>query len=136
MKRAIIILGVLVTALFMISTPLYAWNMCFKDVLYDTEYQLNLEAGNVIRGQAIYPSPDFPAPLTGYYNPVVNTASFSIGYLNDNSRHYWIQAGTMTGYTWGIYGTDSSFYDGPRAATLVPCASDLPKRGGGETGAY
>lgn len=130
---------ILLLLLAFISLPmpiLAAWNICVKDGLYITQYQLNLESGNVLRGQAIASSPEFPAPLTGYYNTTRNTASFSIGYLNDNSRHYWIEVGTMTGYSWGILGTDSSFYDNPRAATLVPCSPDTMTQGDGNTGAH
>ena len=111
------------------------WNICVKDVLYATEYQMNLEAGNVLRGQAFFPSPEFPAPLTGYYNPTLNTASFSMGYLVANAtRHYWIDVATMTGWSWGIL-ANSIFYDGPRPATLGSCTAVSDKSEGGATGA-
>ncbi|OHB70202.1 MAG: hypothetical protein A2W23_08095 [Planctomycetes bacterium RBG_16_43_13] len=110
-----------------------SWNICLKDVAYPTTYEMNLEPGNVLRGQAFFPSADFPAPLTGYYNNSQKTASFSIGYLVSNAtRHYWIELPAKTGYTWGILGTDSSFYDGPRAATLVSCGADSTGAGGGD----
>ncbi len=129
-----------ITLLPMSSNPIHseeqlAWDICVKDVLYITEYQLNLEAGNVLRGQALAPSPSFPAPLTGYYNPIQNTASFSIGYLNENSRHYWVDGVTLAGWSWAISGSDSSFLDGPRPAQLVLCSLGAAQPNEGETGA-
>ncbi|NIO07946.1 MAG: hypothetical protein GTO40_08050 [Deltaproteobacteria bacterium] len=141
MKKTMTLMVLLVmTLLPMSSNPIHseeqlAWDICVKDVLYIAEYQFNLEAGNVLRGQALAPGPSFPAPLTGYYNPIQNTASFSIGYLNDNSRHYWIDVATLAGVSWGIRGSDSTFLDGPRAATLGPCTPVSSKSAEGDTGA-
>lgn len=137
-KRIALMVFLLMTLFSMSPYSIYAWDTCLKDVFYIDEYQFNIEAGNVMRGQAIVsvPHQDYPAPLTGYFNPVANTYSFSIGYLISNAtRHYRINVSTLKGHTWGIL-FDSSFYDGPRAATLGPCGPQ-PTTGAseGETGA-
>jgi hypothetical protein len=128
------------TLLLMSSNPIHSeeqldWGFCFMDVLYITEYQLDVEAGNVVRGQALAPGPSFPAPLTGYYNPARNFVSFSIGYLNDNSRHYYINGTTLEGWSWAIGGPNAGFLDGPRRAQLVLCTLEAAQPGEGETGA-
>ncbi len=111
------------------------WTYCLKDVLYATEYRLNLEAGDVLRGQALYPSSEFPAPLTGHYNTNTGNLSFTIGYLTSNSsRHYFVRYPSLAGYSWGIL-ENSNFYDNPRSATLVFCPASSPVPAGGETGA-
>jgi hypothetical protein len=111
------------------------WTYCLKDVLYATEYRLNLEAGDVLRGQALYPSSDFPAPLTGHYNTNTGKLSFTIGYLTSNSsRHYFVSYPSLAGYSWGLL-ENSNFYDNPRAATLVFCPASSLAPAGGETGA-
>jgi hypothetical protein len=110
-------------------------SICAKDVLYSSvEYQFNVEAGNVLRGLAYAPGTSFPAPLTGTYNPSNNHYSFTIGYLNDNSRHYWLSGNSGAGYSWGILGSNSDFYDTPRAAQLVLCPAPSAKSADGPLG--
>jgi len=107
-----------------------AWNLCIKDVAYPTLYKFNLEYNShLIRGQAFYPDPtSFPAPLTGYYDPISNQAFFNINYKSQHGlRFYLVDVSTMTGWTWGIYHSNSSFYDGPRQCTLEPCPPEEPQ---------
>ena len=107
-----------------------AWDLCIKDVAYSTLYKFNLEYNSrLIRGQAFYPDPtSFPAPLTGYYDAISNQAFFNINYKNQHGlRFYLVDVSTMTGWTWGIYHSDSSFYDGPRQCTLEPCPPEEPQ---------
>lgn len=114
-----------------------AWAMCFKDVLYLAEYRMNLEySSRLLRGQALYPSPSFPAPITGQFDPAANEATFSVDYLNETGlRFYRINVGTMSGESWGILDSDSSYYDGPRSATLTTCSPDSVGSESGESGA-
>jgi len=77
-----------------------------------------------MRGQAVA---TWEAPLTGYFDGW--GAYFGIGYLNDNLRFYVINAGAMSGYTWGIYGSNSDFYDVPGPCTLEPCPSEPLEKG-------
>jgi len=117
-----------------VSTPAVAWDICVQDVQYATEYQFNVESGIVIRGMAYGSSSSFPAPITGTYNSSNNYYSFTIGYLNDNSRHYWVSGYTGAGYTWGILGSDSSFFQTPRDAQLGFCPAQTTESAEGETG--
>jgi hypothetical protein len=101
------------------ATP--PWDFCVKDTSYITEYWLTVDSpDNILRGQALANTPSFPAPITGFWNSSINTASFSIGYLSDNTRHYWIDVSSMSGYTWHVRGDDSALSD-LRAAQLVSC---------------
>ncbi|OHB70201.1 MAG: hypothetical protein A2W23_08090 [Planctomycetes bacterium RBG_16_43_13] len=112
------------------------WALCLKDVLYDTEYRMNLEAGGrLLRGQALYPAPGFPAPITGQYNPAAREAAFSVDYLDQTGlRFYRVDIPAKTGESWGILDSDSSFYDPPRAATLTSCGADPAGPVSGESG--
>jgi hypothetical protein len=100
-----------------------AWDVCFAADIDSAEYQFNVEADNIIRGRAIGPSPEFPAPLTGYYNSKSNLYSFTIGFRNHNSRYYLIFVSNLMGVTWEIRGTDSSYYDIPHMTRLEYCSS-------------
>jgi hypothetical protein len=113
------------------------WDFCLKDVLYATEYWMSLESVRLIRGQALLAStPGFPAPITGQYDPVANEATFSVDYLDQTGlRFYRVNAGTLTGESWGILDSNSSYYDPPRSATLVPCGPTSSESAQGETGA-
>jgi hypothetical protein len=105
-----------------VSGPQAVWDICVWDTLFPgPEFQFNVEAGNVIRGMAYNCGSSCPAPLTGTYNPTNNYYSFTIGFLNDNSRHYWISGSSGSGYTWGILGSDSSFFHGPAFTNLQLC---------------
>ncbi len=115
-----------------------AWAFCLKDTSFVDELWMNLEFGRLLRGQALFPGMPqaYPAPLTGQYDPAANEATFSVDYLNESGlRFYRIDAGTMTGETWGIRDVDSTYYDPPHGATLVPCTTESSQSAGGETGA-
>jgi len=112
------------------------WAFCIKDVAYMTEYWMDIEFGRLLRGQALTPDPNFPAPITRQFDPGAIEATFSVDYLNEaGSRFYRVDGGTMTGETWGIRDADSSYYDGPRSATLEPCTSVSSESAEGKTGA-
>jgi hypothetical protein len=98
-----------------------AGEICLQDALYSGEYFLTVEENGILIGQAVDSSDDLTAPLTGYFNAEQNTFSFSIGYPNNNTRHYLINVLDFTGYTWELRGTDSGFKELPRKATLVDC---------------
>jgi len=97
------------------------WDFCVTGEIGTAEYQLNLEAGNVIRGRAIGTSPEFPAPLSGYYNPASNSGSFTVGLRNGGSRYYLINVSNLTAWVWEIRGLNSSFYYNPRNIQLDYC---------------
>lgn len=101
-----------------------AWDRCYKDVNYTAELQLNIE-GSIIRGQAVLlGSSSFPAPLTGYI--AGGYVYFSIAYLGDHGmRFYVIEIISGAGQTWGIDDSDSSYYDTPHSAQIVPCTASV-----------
>ena len=114
------------------------WNICVKDVAFIDEMHFNVEAGDVIRGMTdiSFPNADYPAPLTGHFDPITNMYSWSIGYLTSNAtRHYRIDGSTGAGHTWGILGTDSSYYHGPINATVDFCGPSPEATGEGISGA-
>lgn len=117
--------------------PSCGWRYCIKDVAYTTQYWLNLEfKSRLVRGQAKAPSSGFPAPITGTYKVNPNELLFSVDYLNQTGlRFYRISLPSKTGETWGIYDADSSYYDGPRAATIEFCPVAGPESAEGESGA-
>lgn len=98
-----------------------AWDLCYKDVNYTPELQINIE-NNIIRGQAVLPgNPSFPAPITGCIG--AGYAVFSIAYIGDHGlRFYKIQIFSGAGQTWAIDDFDSLYYDAPHPAQLSPCA--------------
>jgi len=108
------------------------WDVCLAADIDSAEYQFNVEADNIIRGRAIGPSPEFPAPLTGHYNSESNMYSFTIGYRNDNSRYYLIIVSNLIGVTWAVRGSDSSFYDTPHKTQLEYCSSISSQQNGRE----
>lgn len=126
-----------------LGVPLYAaaqsWDVCVYDTLYSSvDYQFNRESTNsrVIRGLAYDAngSPSFPAPIAGTYNPQNDSYSFTVGYLNDNSRYYWVD-GTGKGKSWAILGSDSEYYETPRSAQLMKCSTRTAPTAPGPTGA-
>ena len=131
-KRQFWFLSLLLTLTLLIiwgAVPANAqWTYCLKDSAYVDSFLMNLEPGNVLRGQATIPSPNpsYPAPLTGHYNPAVNTASFTIGFKDSNaSRHYYMNFSVPYYYTWGIL-SDTTFYDPPREASISFCTPPGP----------
>jgi hypothetical protein len=104
---------------------------CFKDVVYTAEFQVSV-TGSRIHGLAHAVGALFPAPIAGYVRD--GYAYFAINYLGINGvRFYVIQLSTMTGTTWTIYDSDSSYNTTPHACQLVTCGSPSPP--GSETGA-
>jgi hypothetical protein len=98
------------------------WDVCLAAETDAVEFQFNVEGDNVIRGRAIGPSPDYPAPLVGYYNSANNTIAFTIGLGSDNSRYYWINLSGLMALTWEIYGLNSNYYDAPHVTALEYCS--------------
>ena len=139
MKKILALMVFAAIALFMLwSNPTWAqdvsWDICAMDVKYVTQYQFSRDANNVIRGQAFASGPNFPAPITGSYNPTANTWSFSIGYLEANAtRHYRVKSNGL-GHSWAIL-EDSSVYDQVRTAKLVRCPSQASDAVQGTLGA-
>jgi hypothetical protein len=118
--------------------PGCGFSMCLKDPLYGTQYWLNIEdSGMLLRGAALYPGlSSFPAPITGVYDPSSHEATLSIDYRNQSGlRFYRLNVGPNTGESWGIYDSDSRYYDGPRAASLVSCPVAASQLAEEETGA-
>lgn len=109
------------------------WALCYYDINYSVvELQLNRE-GNKIRGQAIYPSPSFPAPITGYIYD--DSAFFAINYLDDSGfRFYFVNKKTGTGLTWGVINT-GEYYDSPHSAQIYGCTA-LPSGPEGISGTF
>jgi len=117
--------------------PGCGFGICLKDPSFTPKIWLNVElAGMQLRGVALLPgNSHFPAIVTGVYDPAVNEANISVDYRQqDGLRFYRIDVGPMAGETWGIRDSDSSYYDGPRAASLVTC-SEAPESSEGESGA-
>ena len=95
-----------------------AWTYCFQDTNYTAEYQVDLE-DSIIRGQAVFEG-SFPSPLTGVIEG--NTVFFAIGYLNSGGlRFYEVDRFSLSGITWAIRSSDSSYYDSPHSCQLVFC---------------
>ena len=98
-----------------------AWDICLQDPAYITQLQLSLDpatGGLVVNGQAIADGQVIGA-ITGC---VAMGPAFAIQYLGDTGLRYYILYGTQW-YTWGIDSYDSSYYDSPRPAQLVPCGT-------------
>jgi hypothetical protein len=113
-----------------LSSKPRVWDVCLAAEIDGVEYQFNVEAGNVIRGRAIGPSPEFPAPLSGYYNPTSNTYSFTVGFRKNNSRYYLVFVSNLIALTWELYGLNSNFYDNPHVTELEYCSSiSTPQNG-------
>jgi subtilisin family serine protease len=117
--------------------PAPIWSYCIKDVLYSTEYWINLEySTRLVRGQALFPSSNFPAPITGTHRLNPGQLLFSVDYLLEGGlRFYRINPGTFAAETWGILDSDGSYYDGPRAATIEFCPTEAAESAMGESGA-
>lgn len=110
-----------------------SYNYCFQDPSYDTQLWMNLDPATgslVILGQAVYDSQVIGA-ITGC---MANGPAFAIQYLGDQGLRYYILYGSHW-YTWGIESNDSSYYDGPRPAQLVPCGTTTAGPATSATGA-
>jgi hypothetical protein len=116
--------------------PQPEWDFCLKDTRFNTEYWMNLEYERLLRGQAIKASPTsgFPAPITGQYDPGVNEATFSVDYVGElGLRFYRVDVGSMSGESWGVSDSDSSYYAYPSSISLVGCGSSSSGSIEGET---
>ncbi len=108
-----------------ISTRADAWAYCVKDPLYGSAAHLMRfdfdPATGVINGGA-YSLADssWQGAITGALKDLI--VSIAIAYKGDlGVRFYEINLASITGRSWGVYGSDGTFYDQPRTATLVGC---------------
>lgn len=123
----------------LVSSPVFAWDYCFQDVNYSTQYQMSLTAGDKVIGQIMYPTPtESYGALTGKYYASVGLIIFSIDYIdNAGHRFYEWNFNSMDAETWAVYSGTGEFYDTPHMTTFTPCTTttegDLLQPG--ETGA-
>jgi len=110
-----------------------SYNYCFQDPSYATQLWMNLDPATgslVILGQAVY-SGSVIGAITGC---MANGPGFAIQYLGDEGLRYYFLYGSQW-YTWGIDSQDSSYYDGPRQAQLIPCGTTTAGPASSATGA-
>ena len=121
--KKIVMLIIGVTLLLSAGTS-YAWDHCYKDVNYAPELMITLDAGGVIRGQAVLlGDPGFPAPITGVVSN--GRAYFTIAYLGEGGVRFYDIATSGGGDTWGIVNSDGEYYDLPHSATVTSCAAAI-----------
>jgi hypothetical protein len=96
---------------------------CFKDVNYTPELHIYLTDSH-IHGQAILG--DYFGTISGKVRD--GWAYFCLNYEGTSSglRFYVINLSTMDGWTWGIYDSDSTYYDTPHSASLYTCSMPSP----------
>jgi hypothetical protein len=109
------------------------WSICLQDPSFGDQLWLDIDpaTGLIVNGQVFYGGALIGA-ITGC---IANGPAFSIQYLGDLGLRYYLLYGGTQWYTWGINSLNSSYYDGPRAAQLVPCGTTTAGTSPSATGA-
>jgi len=100
------------------------WLFCIQDTEFAPLLEFNVDIGGYVRGQAISSGTPIGA-ITGTLKG--SKMQFTIAYNGDAGVRFYIitlnkrNVAKSKGTTWGVFNTDSTYYDIPHTTTFAPC---------------